>query len=77
MKVRELMLKLAMFDGDMEVVARGYEDGYDSVEYAEITNVIWNSNVEDGKKLSWWSGEHSESDRYGDERDGVDVVNIG
>ena len=56
MKVTKLIEKLMEFDGDLDVIIRGYEGGFEDVGYLDETEIYRSVND------AWYCGPHEDAE---------------
>lgn len=59
MTVAELIEKLKQMPQDALVVAKGYEDGYDTIK--KVSLIV----VEENPKIEWYYGKYIDSEKTG------------
>lgn len=55
MTIHELIESLKRYPPGMQVVVKGYEDGFNDIDTIKQVSIILNTNEE------WWYGAHSDS----------------
>ena len=69
MTIQELIQKLSQYDPNTRVIVRGYEDGFNDVNYTEQRKIVLNYHSE------WYYGSHQDADRIVNEDNSYEVVN--